>query len=218
MLLYTYKNNTIISRKLTNKIIYRTMFKFASHQGINMRIVRPAIYNTLESRQYASFCGKSKIPKEYDNFDKDTKQNLIANHFQLITDFNLIYENPEDIRLYQIGTLFTNPRKTSYTLSKIENYKAENKPQEIQFLHKPIPVIGTAFKANDSEVYFNKAEIKNKIEDHTAYKKLFDVVMKELKESNITVREALSHEEQFTGYHILLNQKNVIDKFPNEKT
>jgi hypothetical protein len=69
------------------------MFKFAAHQGTNIRIVKPILSNVIEYRGYAAVGGRSQIPKEYDTFDKKTWKNVINNtHVQLVTDFNLIYE------------------------------------------------------------------------------------------------------------------------------
>lgn len=205
LILDNYKHNITytIQKKCIYKISIRSMFKFASHQGINIRVLRPALHNAIKQREYAAIAGKSKIPKEHNTFDKSTWRNLMANHIQLITDFNLIYENPKDIRLYQIGTLITRPNKTSYNISQTENFMGKSSSQDLDLLSKPILVTNTIFKVEGSDYYFNQSEIKARIEENSQYKEMFNNVLAELKEKNIGVKVANKLEEKLTGYHIL---------------
>lgn len=169
---------------------------------------------------YASLAGRSTIPKEQNIFTKEELKHLINNHIQLITDFNLIYEDPTQIKLYQIGTLFTKPIKGSYNVSKVKNYTLEEKPQELKFFKNVIPVKYDLHVIAKSKEYFQHKETRKIIEETIEYKEMFNKVLKKFKLKNIKVRPALNEEEMIsTGLEILtknelINNEKLFVKIP----
>lgn len=92
-------------------------------------------------------------------------KNVSANgHVQLITDFNLIYENPNNTKLYQIGTLFTKPTSTFFTLLQTENYNTENKTQRWGVFEEAILVENKLYFVKSSRVYLDKPSIIEALE------------------------------------------------------
>jgi hypothetical protein len=162
-------------------------------------------------RDYASFAGKSKLTKETKSqFSKEDIKTVVNNHAQYITDFNLIYENPEEILLYQIGTLHTTPVTNSHNISQEENYLGDKSIQQINFFKTPIRVNNDVHFIKKSMQYFNNKEVKTKVETNDMYKLLFDQVLEELKRNNIKYKIASTQEEmQYTGLNILGKLKSI---------
>jgi hypothetical protein len=147
------KRTTITIRcygQVSKRTMFNTVFKTSS------RIVNQNLQNTTNTRAYAGFAGKSKLGTKFLN----KEETVINSHQQYITDFSIIYENPKDIQLYQIGTLFTNPNKNSYNVSNEKNYKFEDKTQQIKFFDKVIPVNANVHIVKNSMKYFDNSEIK----------------------------------------------------------
>lgn len=138
---------------------------------------------------------------------------MINYHAQYITDFNIIYENPEDIKLYSIATLHTSPVKKSYTISSNENYKFENKPQQIQFHKQHVQIKDKLHIIKNSKKYFEDSNVKENIEKLPEYKEMFDNVIGELKSQAIKFRIAQNTADfSITGFNIFLKKNPVIPK------
>ena len=78
---------------------------------------------------------------------------------QLITDFNLIYKNIEQIKLYSIRSLHTKPTENFYPISENENYRFEHKNQYITFFRKIYIVDHKLHFLKDSKKYNKKHRI-----------------------------------------------------------
>ena len=161
-------------------------------------------------RGYAAVAGKYKyIPPNNYEFDK----HLINQHAQYITDFNIIYENPKDIQLFSIGTLHTTPEKNSSTISYTQNYRFQNKPQQIQYHQKPLHITDKLNIIKNSKKYFDDIKVKENIEKVPQYKAMFTNVMEELKAKGIKFRIAQNREDfSLTGFNVFLKMHLVIPK------
>ena len=164
-------------------------------------------------RIYASVSGKSRLD-DRNIFDKKTAKELINNHAQLCTDFNIIYSNLDDIRVYSLGTLITKPvLGKSFTISKSKNYLQEKKTQEIIFFKKPLLVKNNLHVIKKSKEYFENNTIRDVLESTKDYKMLFDQVIEELNSKNIKYKLAVTEEEKtLTGLNILLKSFDFQEK------
>ena len=197
-----YKKN-LINIYVHKRFMMSGIFKTSS------RMINQNLQNITNTRAYAGFAGKSKLGTKFIN----KEETVINSHQQYITDFSIIYENPNDIQLYQIGTLFTNPNKNSYNVSNEKNYKFEDKTQQIKFFDKVIPVNANVHIVKNSMKYFDNSEIKQNVENNDTYKKLFNQVLEELKAKGIKYKIAETSEDfQQTGFNILKNLNPTLEK------
>ena len=198
------KNNTIIKRYMFNRL-YKTSTRLYNQNMTN---------EMIRERSFAAIAGKSKFPKTF--LEQQTKKDIqteINPHAQYITDFNLIYENPKDIQLFSIGSLHTNPVPNSHKISEEQNYKQENKTQQIKFFKTPVKIIADIQIVKDSKKYFDDVTIKETIENTIVYKALFNDVLKELQAKAIKVKIAETSEElKQTGFHVLVDLNPLQDR------
>ena len=182
----------------------------------NPSLVRLPYEERIKVRSYAHIAGKNKLSTEAKTAFKNPEEEKIHNiHAQLITDFNLIYKNPIEIRLYSIGTLFTKSNKNSYNITNNKNYNLEDKSQQVRFEKFPKQIKNDLHIIKNSSKYFCDNNVKKKIESTEEYKAMFNKVMEELKTSNIQVRLAdISNAVELseTGYNVLINLKEPKDK------
>jgi hypothetical protein len=175
--------------------------------GGNLRSTYKEMPREDKVRNYAGVAGKTKFSTDQSiEFSTKIKRSLINNHAQLITDFDLIYENPDNIRVYAIGTLHTKPHNYSVEISKVQNYSLENKTQQIRFFTKPKQIKNDIYLLEKSKRYFSDINIKSRIESSQEYKELFGIVLKELSDLNIKVRSITKEDNiESTGLNVLLN-------------
>ena len=181
---------------------------FKSNPAKNL--ISKSVETKMLQSTYASAGGKSKIPDEYNSiFSDKEKKYKINNHVQYITDFNIIYSNPQQIRLYQIANLYTKCTQKSYEISEKQNYRLEMASQNIEFFTVPIRIKAKAYLVHNSNKYFEQKAIQKSIEDKKEYQILYNKVLEELKKDNISFRIAETEEHlQLTGLKFLQNQQN----------
>ena len=197
------KNETKVSIQIESNLI-KTRTMFNNVLKTSNRMINQNLQKVTDNRTFASIAGKYK-QKEFVENNAFIKK-VYNNHAQYITDFNLIYEDPKDIRLYSIASLHTQPVKESHTISTNQNYKFEAKPQEIQFHKSPTWVKNDLHIVKDSQQYFDNPDIKKNVEKFAEYKYLYDQVIKELNEKSIKYRVAQSPEDHTqTGFNVFVN-------------
>lgn len=208
---FIFKRTMFTSKHLGQRLIKTNIQKLAE----NPNLLKPYV-NELDNkeRHYACFAGKGKSTSNQTKIFSSVEQKELVNaHAQLVTDFNLIYDNPKEIRLYAIGTMITKPIGGSTELSPGQNYKFENKSQQVKFFNKPIEIQDKVYIIKKSRNYFDEPSIKKKLESADEYKVLFSHVLKELKVSQIKVRLAKDNDDILkTGYNVLLNTENIDNK------
>jgi len=201
--------STMLTLPFTPPVIYRYMHRFPQ------KPVKDIIQSSI--RNYASFSGKGHIPKEYDTFDKHTKKTLLNNHYQLITDFGIVYKDPKEIQVYQIGTLFTKPTKESLTLSTTLNYRLQPSTQQITFVVKPIPITTETFMIyRQSESFFKIPEVERILHESPHYIVLGEQVKKYLDSQDIGYYLATDKDQHLTGLNVLIQQVDTSKLKDNE--
>ena len=208
--MYIKTFNKPYKKNLINIYVHKRFMMSGIFKTSN-RMINQNLQNITNTRTYAASAGKFKFSKEQTNdFSKQIKKDLINNHSQFITDFNIIYENPDNINLYAIASLHTKSTITSHKISSSQNYNFENKPQEIQFHEKSAVVTGNLHLVKNSKKYFDNTEIKKNIENTQEYKKLFDNVIQELQAKGIKYRVAENDQDNsLTGFNVLL-KRNIL--------
>lgn len=166
-----------------------TLIKYNSATSLG---IQSSLFNKIEHKFYANLAAKHKYKEnELEIYSEKEIQRILNKHLQLVTDFNLIYTNPSEIKLYSIGTLHTNYEKGSYCISKLQNYSLRDKPQHIKFYQKPIEVKTNLYIMNKSYQYFKDNEIKNKVEALSQYKQAYTCVIGELNSLGISIKKLI---------------------------
>lgn len=184
-------------KKLTNTLI-----------DTNIPKVQHFIVNNKAT--YATFAGKAKLNKSIVDEDRA----LINPHAQCLTDFDLVYANPKDIKIYAIGSLITasSPEKKSIELSNTINYTQEKSSQNMVFLDKPLEIRRKFVLFNKSKEYFDTRSIQYNLKESPVYKNFKEQVIKDLTSRNIMFYEATT-EEDFgnTGFNALVKQQDITE-------
>jgi hypothetical protein len=200
-----------LSNKQNSKgfLLLKYYKKMLSQYYVSKNIILNRTQVHFVKAKYAAVVAKSKIEEQDKDPNKMIQKKLHNIHAQLITDFNVIYDNPKQIRLFQIATLHTKSSCKSHNLSDAKNYREQEAPQKITFFPKPLLIKDKLHFVKNSDNYFNKKDIKNVLESNEEYKKLFNKVLDELKSKQIGHRIATIEKDYLlTGFNILVSSQN----------